>query len=64
MIVTLKIDIIDLILIVVTIITFFFKQIKKKGDKSNKFPKLDSLVKITLVIGKNNNVNNNVNIKK
>lgn len=52
------------LMIVIFICSFFFKQIKKKGDEVKKLPKLDVIFKTTLVIGKNNNVNNNVNIKK
>ena len=38
------------------IFTFFFNKIKKKGDSGLTLPKLDSLFKIVLVVGRNNNV--------
>ena len=47
-------------------LTFFFRQLKKKGDEQHKLPVLDSIFKIVLVIGKNNNVSlkKKTNIKK
>ena len=60
-----QIDLLDFVVGFV-ILSFFFKQLKKKGDDETRFSRLDSICKIILVFGKNNNVNINkdVNIKK
>ena len=52
------------ILIVISL-TFFFKQIKKKGDDKHKLPWLGINFTINLTIGRSNRVNtkNDVNTK-